>query len=1232
MLSLIRSFVFLPLILHSFIASVAANGHHGRTKEFDLKVTWEEHAPDGFSRQMLLVNGQSPGPVLEIDQDDWVVVHVHNYSPENITVHYHGIEMKGTPWSDGVPGVTQHPIEPGCSFTYKFEATQHGSYWYHSHFRGQIEDGLFGPIVIHPRSDEPNPFHLITEDADTLCALEEAEKSTIPLVISDFVHLTSDEKWKMTIAAGVEDSCYDSVLINGKGRVECLSKEVIEENLNDIQKAYLAAVPGAEMTDKACLPASALLALGGGGGNESALLPGTFSGCKETEGQIEVIKISENANWISIDVVGGINFINGVFSIDGHDLWVYSMDGSYIEPQKVQAISVANGDRYSVFVKVDKAGDFKIRFNANSAPQLITGQAILSVEGYGYDRPEEAEAYINLVGLPTSKEVVFFNQNKAFPYPPDPISPTADVTFNLSMKIDGATYLWALNDTRLMPAELDVRKPTLFHPQPYVHNNVTISTKLDEWVDLVLIASMAPQPPHPIHKHGTKMYQIGAGTGVFRWSSVEEAVKEIPDQFNLVNPPRRDAFASLPAEKEPTWVVVRYHASNPGPWLLHCHINNHMVGGMMMVIQDGVDHWPIVPDEYAEGRQGQGNGYVLNLDIKKILQTATPKDEGGCGLCSLIRWSLRNSVAKIKAMHKPTIALYRNPPCNNPIQQIDVIVAEKELEELAWAHDVTGLWHLGPPDGKPWITRGRIILYADHERSQSEDPQIRFKFRRVEDNSGSIACFDLASQWLSDCLRNHEGSCPSNATSPLPTRLIDVGPSDGSEPPRLITANPGQRGKYIALSYCWGKNPFFALTSANKADLEKCIPMEKLSRTIRDTIVVTRRLGVRYVWIDSLCIIQGTNDEAVKDWEQEAQHMGSIFRGAFVTLTAAGSIDAHQGLLNERENLTRSYHALPLDRDSGNIVFLGRETTGVGTAPASEPLSRRGWVYQESFLSIRALSYESKELSWKCRASNCRESLIKSSNLSPEASKRDKPDNIRQNWKSMVEDYSSRSLTFPSDKLPAIAGLAKMAQQGSPNEYMFGVWTDQLLEFLLWQHLGHSIDGKRFHTCQAKRRAPSWSWASVDGRVKFLNGAKSTYTQIKGMKDESILIKGYLRNVRTLRLEVAASYYGGYDNYQPWARLPTTMKTYLDSLDTIPSRHQRKETKLTPRELVDVWLLYLGPSCGLILVEAHQMQPPERRLFHTVRQAFQEYRSFVRLGSFVGYPIEKKQSARFLLM
>lgn len=89
------------------------------------------------------------------------------------------------------------------------------------------------------------------------------------------------------------------------------------------------------------------------------------------------------------------------------------------------------------------------------------------------------------------------------------------------------------------------------------------------------------------------------------------------------------------------------------------------------------------------------------------------------------------------------------------------------------------------------------------------------KWRRAESYSGSDRCFDLVSNWLSACLTNHHEKCPVNENSLLPTRVVDVGPPDGSKQPLLVTTTEGQTGKYIALSYCWGKRPFFTLRSSN---------------------------------------------------------------------------------------------------------------------------------------------------------------------------------------------------------------------------------------------------------------------------------------------------------------------------------------------------------------------------------------------------------------------------------
>jgi FtsP/CotA-like multicopper oxidase with cupredoxin domain len=330
-------------------------------------------------------------------------------------------------------------------------------------------------------------------------------------------------------------------------------------------------------------------------------IPGNvYDGCSPTEGNVEVIsplKYSASAeHWVAVDIIAATSFLRGAFSIDEHDMYVYAVDGSYIEPQKVQALDFTNGDRYSVLVKADRPGAYKIRVSSTSALQMITGYAILSVGGLADDRVSESQAHINVVGEPKSPDVLPFNPSKAVPFPAAQIPQSADDLYILNMYQDGATYLWALNSTGLMPGDFEDETPILLKPDPGARDNVTITTRNGTWVDLVFITTDVASPEHPIHKHGNKMYLIGLGTGPFEWASVDQARKEKPQLFNLVDPLPRDTILTPAPTGEVAWAVVRYQVTNPGPWLLHCHINNHMMGGMSMVIQDGIDAWPEMPN------------------------------------------------------------------------------------------------------------------------------------------------------------------------------------------------------------------------------------------------------------------------------------------------------------------------------------------------------------------------------------------------------------------------------------------------------------------------------------------------------------------------------------------------------------------------------------------------------------------------------------------------------------
>ncbi|KAK1962578.1 multicopper oxidase [Colletotrichum sublineola] len=573
------------------------------SRNFELDLTWQTASPDGFARQMILVNGQFTGPRIEVTEGDDVTIKVQNNLPYATTVHYHGIEQLNTPWSDGVPGVTQRAIQPGGSFEYKWKATQYGAYWYHAHWEGLIEDGLYGAITVHPAASHQKPFSLISSDGAAIHAMEKAEKKVVPLILSDHRHMISEEANKLSAAANIQFSCYDSFLFNGKGSVICRTPEQIDALLTQERKDVLANLAGARMTDKACIPAAIVAR---GQGDLSKVPPGVFDGCVPSDGGQETFKVEKSncdtEKWVAFDIIGAYHLHTAMFSIDNHSMWVYAMDGAYVLPQEVEAIPVTNGDRYSVLVKYKQQGDFTIRAASVIATQMLSGTALLQWREKGQPEPQivPSAPWVSDNGKPVSRDVRVFRQGLAKPYPPITIPRNGDVLHKFNMHTSGGSYFWALNDTVLLPKDYENDTPVLFALQAQDDDPTIVSTKNGSWVDMVFQVVNSPQPPHPIHKHGNRMFLLGSGTGNFTWNSIEEAVAANSTGWNLIDPPRRDGFATPNAINEPTWMAVRYLVDNPGAWLLHCHIQNHIMGGMSAIIQDGVNAWPVTPQAYID--------------------------------------------------------------------------------------------------------------------------------------------------------------------------------------------------------------------------------------------------------------------------------------------------------------------------------------------------------------------------------------------------------------------------------------------------------------------------------------------------------------------------------------------------------------------------------------------------------------------------------------------------------
>ncbi|TQB68518.1 hypothetical protein MPDQ_003342 [Monascus purpureus] len=554
---------------------------------------------------MILTNGQFPAPTLRLKQGDDVEVLVNNSLPFSTTVHFHGIEQLGTPWSDGVPGLSQLAIEPGDLFLYKWNANNHGIYWYHAHRRGQIDDGLYGALYIQPDDSVERPFSSIADSNSTeLQAMLDAETDTQPVMLSDWLQFTSGEVWEYEQETGLDAHCVTSLLINGKGSVQCLPQDTINTWTTDTQKTIL---NGSSLTDMACVPATNILLQGNYEHNYSAVPQGLFSGCEPSQGPTEVFEVDPSKGYVSWDLISAASLISYAFSIDQHPVYVYAIDGRYINPMLVEAIEISSGSRYSILVPLDQpAGNYSIRLVNAGVNQIINTTAVLSYTTLDASQASPpSQPYIDIVANLTTSNATYLDETQVVPFPVETPAASDQVagTFILTISHFNASYLWTLGNSSY-ELKYEDSQPLLFNTTS-IPSYLTISTQNGSWIDLIFFVnnSDAIQPPHPIHKHSNRYFVIGQGDGMWNWSSVAEAQQYIPNSFNFDNPQIRDTFRTLTATG-PNWMAVRYQVVNPGAFLLHCHIQDHLSGGMALALLDGVDVWPAIPEEYQPGNNG----------------------------------------------------------------------------------------------------------------------------------------------------------------------------------------------------------------------------------------------------------------------------------------------------------------------------------------------------------------------------------------------------------------------------------------------------------------------------------------------------------------------------------------------------------------------------------------------------------------------------------------------------
>ncbi|KAF4439744.1 hypothetical protein F53441_12489 [Fusarium austroafricanum] len=363
----------------------------------------------------------------------------------------------------------------------------------------------------------------------------------------------------------------------------------------------------------------------------------------------------------------------------------------------------------------------------------------------------------------------------------------------------------------------------------------------------------------------------------------------------------------------------------------------------------------------------------------------------------------------------------------------------------------------------------------------------------------------LLKEWIGSCNSAHQNCKVKNPE--LPQRVLDIG--DDINNHICLHISEHQIAPYVALSHCWGKSPLLQTTTSNIADHMNTISFGNLSKNFQDAVTITRSIGIRYLWIDSLCIVQ--DDEA--DWEIESSKMASIYNNAYLVLAASQAARSSDGFLdrkdvdfNNSEQLDPS-KSLKIARmnnpDSTMSEIYNRPMSTDPTAGisrhrwkvTSSPLNQRGWVLQENILARRIVHFTESEMIWDCVESlkcECMEIEANESEVThwsefnmvrdfktaalhgERYTETQRITDLHVRWRKLIALYGRLILTKDTDRLPALSGLAKLCQSHGTGEYLADLWGNDLLISLVW-HIRTDEPVKKW----GGYMAPSWSPFSV---------------------------------------------------------------------------------------------------------------------------------------------------------
>ncbi|KAI1136965.1 putative multicopper oxidase [Hypoxylon sp. FL0543] len=537
-----------------FIVSEKGKGEP-RVRDYVFNVSQALAAPDGFAKPAVLVNGQSPGPLIEVNVGDTIRVRVNNLMANASTsIHWHGINQIGTPWMDGVASISQCGIPPGRSFTYEFRVVdQRGTFWWHAHSSVQYSDGAYGAIVIHD-ADEMVP----KTDDEKLVFVSDVYHTYGSVILDSYLEPTS--RWDPS-ESGVEPLA-DNILLNGQNTYNC------------------------SITSSTFPP------------------PANQPAC--TGGQLYTTRVRRGHS-VRLRLINASSFFSYWFSVDNHTLSIVELDGVEVEPISARGVYLNLGQRVSVILTADQTpGSYYIRAS-------IPKTCFLPYSTYTSTGLEAAEYGVKgiLTYTEHDNDEEGVDGNRGGPGKvPEPIGIAGNTSNPYGVENNGLRGdVWEGCDDMPFDMPVPMRKQPAVNVSEANTHYIEYAFRQAQEVNRIFVNKTSYLPlanNATLWKAVEQQFTADRDNSYNSWDfGLNQQVLLVPDAdqgaqvvinskdamehpwhlhttWNLANPMRRDTV-TVPPE---THVVLRFAADNPGLWALHCHVAWHVEGGMLLSLAE----------------------------------------------------------------------------------------------------------------------------------------------------------------------------------------------------------------------------------------------------------------------------------------------------------------------------------------------------------------------------------------------------------------------------------------------------------------------------------------------------------------------------------------------------------------------------------------------------------------------------------------------------------------------